>query len=515
MMFKILGEINGSHPATADLPPDLVPIGESDSKTIEFVGNVHTVNSGARLASSYADALERLATQAAERADPAHAVRWLRALGSVAPLSGRVALRLMQALSAAGDKEAALAFAGQYTARIRTELGVEPDLSVMRLAEELRRSTSALVPAADERRTSDVVSPPAASNAASASAASARVRQPAAQLKYGLMLPVLALVIATAALMTAPWKRLHSGSPVSESSSEVRLNRIAVLPIRTVSNDSVDVHFASAIHDELMRAFLKVRALRVTPRYSVMRFESASDDVKAIANELRVRYMLLGTLERNTGKLRVELELWDAQAQRAIWSHTYPWDPASILSTPQAVAEEVASQLQTELTAAERAALAATPTKSLNAYEHFLRGNEYARSENWSRDWGPAIEEYQQAVAADPNFALAYAALGVQHLRFIWWNRDRSPERLVRAKEAIATAARLQPDAPEVHIAWGYYYFWGHRDHARALEWLQRARKERPSDADAIFALAEVNRRLGKYETAIKDFQYAWELDPR
>lgn len=155
----------------------------------------------------------------------------------------------------------------------------------------------------------------------------------------------------------------------------------------------------------------------------------------------------------------------------------------------------------------------ATDTASA-AYRDFQQANQLAHAEDWRQSWPRALEMYQRAISADSLLFPAHAALGVHHLRYYWWNWDRSPERLRRAYASIETASRLSPNAPEVLLAWGHYYFRGTRDYARALGYLLQAQEANPRDANTVLILGALQRRLGRYSDAIQNLQLAWELDP-
>jgi serine/threonine-protein kinase len=181
------------------------------------------------------------------------------------------------------------------------------------------------------------------------------------------------------------------------------------------------------------------------------------------------------------------------------------------------VAEQVAQALDITLLEPERLTLASEPTKNTEAYEYYLRGNEYLligdRTE-LENDLQIAIEMYENAVKLDPEFALAYAQLSRPHILMYWWYHDRSEARLALAKQAIDDAFQLNPDLPEAHLALGHYYYHGHLDYDRALQEFAIIRKNQPNNFEMLRYMGFVQRRQGKFEEALAHIKKASELNP-
>ncbi|MHC4535864.1 MAG: tetratricopeptide repeat protein [Planctomycetota bacterium] len=158
---------------------------------------------------------------------------------------------------------------------------------------------------------------------------------------------------------------------------------------------------------------------------------------------------------------------------------------------------------------------ASRPTENMEAYDYYLRGNEYYYRSFLENDFRIAMGMYEKAVELDPTFALAYAQLSRAHLFVYWMYYDRSDARLAMAKEAVDRTFQLNPELPEVHIALGYYYYHGHLDYNRALEQFAIARKSQPNNSKILEGIGFVQRRQGKFEQALTNLKKASELDPR
>src|SRR5438132_1929253 len=159
----------------------------------------------------------------------------------------------------------------------------------------------------------------------------------------------------------------------------------------------------------------------------------------------------------------------------------------------------------------EKARLTAEQTNNPAAYDAYLRGRAFP---GWWHQEG-AIRLFQEAVKLDPTFAQAWAYLSIGQSGSYWLGTDPSPARLAAAKDALDRAIALDPNLPEVHLALGYYRYWGQRDYAGALAEFQQAEKDFPNSADVIEALAALQRRLGHWDEAVAEQRRCVELDPR
>jgi serine/threonine-protein kinase len=178
------------------------------------------------------------------------------------------------------------------------------------------------------------------------------------------------------------------------------------------------------------------------------------------------------------------------------------------------LAEQVAQALDITLLEPERRALKSRPTENIEAYEYYLRGNEYFYRSGLENDWRIAIRMYEEAVELDPMLALAHAQLSMVHSRMYWHYYDGSKERLALAKQAVDKAFQLNPNLPEAHLALGFYHYWGHLDYDRALEQFAIARKSHPNNSEVLRGIGWVQRRQGKFEQALANLKRACELDP-
>jgi len=183
------------------------------------------------------------------------------------------------------------------------------------------------------------------------------------------------------------------------------------------------------------------------------------------------------------------------------------------------VAEKIASELRTKISLAERSAIEKNPTQNLEAYDLYLRAKVLMHSTTSMEadsleKASDAANLLDKAVADDPKFALAYCLLAEAHL-LRHWRIEHVADALEKAEAALQAAQRLAPDAAETHLVEALYFYRGHRDYDHALESLEKAARSLPNSADLFLLSAQVERRLGRWNEALRHFTRASELDPK
>ena len=294
---------------------------------------------------------------------------------------------------------------------------------------------------------------------------------------------------------------------------------LVVLPFENLG-PAEDEYFAAGITDAITARLAVIRGLGVISRQSAMQYKDREKNTRQIAKELGVDYILEGTVQRErpsdpTSRVRIIPQLIRASDDRHVWAQTYDDDMSEVFRLQSDLAERVAQALDITLLEPERRALKSRPTENIEAYEYYLRSNEYtSRGYQNEDDLRIGIRMCEKAVELDSTFALAYAKLSQAHAGMYWFYHDRSEERLGRAKEKVDKALQLSPELPEAHWALGMYYYWGHLDYGRALEQFVIARRSQPNNGRLLSAIGYVQRRQGKFEQAVVNIKRACELDP-
>ena len=196
----------------------------------------------------------------------------------------------------------------------------------------------------------------------------------------------------------------------SAVSSELSAKSIAVLPFDNLSRDPDNAYFAEGVQDEILTRLAKVADLKVISRTSTQRFKSAPSDLRDIAKQLGVMNILEGSVQKANDQVRVNVQLINAMTDAHLWADTYDRKLIDIFSVESEIAKTIADTLQAKLTGSEKRMMASQSTTDTTAYELYHRGRSL-----WERRSGDnipkAIAFYEQAIARDPNYALAYAGL--------------------------------------------------------------------------------------------------------
>jgi non-specific serine/threonine protein kinase len=290
---------------------------------------------------------------------------------------------------------------------------------------------------------------------------------------------------------------------------------IAVLPFINLSADPEQEYFCDGLAEELINALTHIKDLHVVARTSAFSFKGEKLDIREIGRKLNVETVLEGSVRKAASRLRMTAQLINVVDGYHLWAETYDRELKDIFDIQTDVAQNIAVALKAKLSPEEKERIEQKPTNNLEAYDYYLQGREYAERSYEKKDIEIAIELFEKAVSADPNFAEAYATIALEHCRMYWFGYDRSPERLGRAKEAIAKALNLKPDEPLVRAANGYYYYHGFRDYARALDEFSFAQRKEPGNALYNASIGAIQRRLGKFEDALQNLKIAFQYDPR
>jgi TolB-like protein/Flp pilus assembly protein TadD len=293
---------------------------------------------------------------------------------------------------------------------------------------------------------------------------------------------------------------------------------IAVLPFENLSEEKANAYFAEGIKNEILTRLATVRDLKVISRTSTTKYQSKPDNLKTVAQELGVSTILEGAVQKAGDKVRINVQLIDARADRHLWGKSYDRDFKDVLGVESEVSQEIADALQANLSPSESHALASAGTRDAEAYDLFLRG-EY---ELHQAEGSPAADVfdradafYRQALERDPNFVEAAAELARSRLWRHWWVSPLAPAELEEVKSLIDRALALGPNSPEAHLALGLFFYFGHRQYENALTEFNRTLELQPNNALARANCAYVYRRRGDWERSLADSQRAQEVDPR
>ena len=300
--------------------------------------------------------------------------------------------------------------------------------------------------------------------------------------------------------------------------SSIPQKSIAVLPFENLSDDKGAAYFADGIQDEILTKLAGIADLKVISRTSTAKYKSKPEDLKTVSQQLGVANVLEGSVQKAGDKVRVNVQLIDARADSHLWAKTYDRDMKDVFAIQSEVAQEIADSLQAKLSPAEARTLASAPTKDAAAYDLFLKGEFEQRVANGNfrrESFDQAERWYKEAIARDPNFALAIAQLAICQLRRHWLNAPLSDAELAETGRLARQALTIAPDLAEAHVALGVFHYYGFREYEPALTEFQRAIELQPNNSLASQFIAFVHRRQGKWEATVNEHKQAIEQDPR
>lgn len=324
---------------------------------------------------------------------------------------------------------------------------------------------------------------------------------------------LIAVIVVAGVVWWRPW--LSAPAPVSVEQTTFPLPdrpSIAVLPFDNLSGDEDQEYFADGITNDIINDLSKLSNLFVIASNSVFTYKGTPVKVQQVGRELGVRYVLEGSIQRAGGRVRINAQLVDAATGHHLWGERYNRELEDIFALQDEITEKIVSALAVTLTDEERIRLAHRYTDSVEGYDYFLRGQSlYVRQTK--EDNGRAREMFEQAIALDPTFARAYAALAMTHVDDATrqWSPDPA-QSVERALEFALKAVSLDDSLPQAQWALGYVYLWGKKSHEEALEAAGKAIALDPNNADGYTVLATTNNFAGRPEEAIRLVHQAMRL---
>ena len=517
-----------------------------------------------RLRAQAAEAALRLAQSDDEQGNPAGAAYWARKAVAISPYDEIALRRLIVLLDRAGDRAGAVSAYEDFARRLAEELGLDPAMETVALADAIRTGPIAVQhvvpdrpeawePASDpsELETSVAATATGAKRLAEGRAGAAGPgrsvlspeRLPSRRggaILHRWRLAVLSGVFVTASA-AAWWSGgLQGARGIPPSAPPAR--SVAVLPFENLSSDPSNIYFADGITEEILNSLAQSEGLRVPSRTSSFQFRGTITDIRAVGERLGVATVLEGSVRREGDRLRVTAQLVDAASGYHLWSEVYDRDLADVFAVQGEIAEQIATTLRVKLAATGDGTMGAPPTGSVTAYDLYLRGREYfVRLTPGDNEW--AVRLFRDAVAADSGYALAYAGLSRAYLysSTVYGASALTDSAAAYARKAIA----LAPGLAEGHVALGRAYEHQGRpkearkqylravdlnanhadavaglaetargDLAEMLRWQKKAVTLRPTDAEHYRSVGNTYLALGTFEQAEQWFRKALRVKP-
>jgi serine/threonine-protein kinase len=296
---------------------------------------------------------------------------------------------------------------------------------------------------------------------------------------------------------------------------QIPAQSVAVLPFANMSAEPDDEFFADGITEDVIAQLSKIRSLKVISRSSVMPFKGRGQSLREIGAKLHVATLLEGSVRRAGSRVRIVAQLIDAQTDRHLWTETYDRELTDIFAIQTDVALQIASALEAELSPEEARRIGKAPTEDIQAYQLYLMGRHcLARWTQEGIDQG--IKHLEQAIARDPNYALAYSTIAYAYTDVGVGVAGALPpeEAFRRAKAAVRRALELDGGLAEAHAVSAHLRFVCDYDWAGAEAELKLSIQLNPNSGDTYDIYGLMLSALERYDEAIEMQRKAHELDP-
>jgi len=286
----------------------------------------------------------------------------------------------------------------------------------------------------------------------------------------------------------------------SDSGTQKPGKSVAVLYFENLSGAKEDEYLRDGITEDVITELSKIRGLNIFSRPTVLAFRDQTVTPQVVGQKLGAAYVLTGTLRRSGARLRINAQLVDTHTDFPLWSERFDREMKDVFEVQDEMARKIAEALRVTLSPEELEALAVKPTENLQAYDLYLRGKRYARRQT-RQDLEFALQMFENGVAIDPNFALAYAACANACAMF-YCNYSRDQMWLERAREASGKAVALRWDLPEVQVsqAWVLY---AASLYDEAVRMVKKAIERKRDSEGAYYLLCRALFSAGRYQEVL------------
>jgi serine/threonine protein kinase/tetratricopeptide (TPR) repeat protein len=288
---------------------------------------------------------------------------------------------------------------------------------------------------------------------------------------------------------------------------------VAVLPFRNMNGEAESEFFADGITEDVIAQLSKIHSLKVISRASVLRFKKRDQELREIGAALQVATILDGSVRRAGNRVRIVASLVDVETDEHLWSETYDRELTDIFAIQMDVALQIAAALRAELSHDEQARIRREPTANVHAYQLYLQGR-FWNTRYTAQSFQRGVEYYQQAIAADPQFALAHSALAQAYAEMAISGVVKEGEPIKRARAAVTRALAIDDSLGEAHAVSALIKFSQDFDWAAAEKEFKLALELSPGSADVYDHYGWLLGSMCRFDEALRMVRRAHELDP-
>ncbi len=288
---------------------------------------------------------------------------------------------------------------------------------------------------------------------------------------------------------------------------------IAVLPFNNMSGDPEQEYFSDGMTEQIITGLSKISSLFVVARNSTFTYKGKPVKVQQVSEELGVRYVLEGSVQKSEEKLRINAQLIDAIKGNHLWSETYDRELKDIFAVQDDITQKILTALQVQLTRGEQARVSARGTDNLKAYLKYLQAYEkWIQMNKESNHLARQLAE--ESIALDPDYAIPYITLASTHMMDVFLGSSKSPkDSIKKAMELNKKAMALDDSLPNAHSQLGLLYTMT-RQHDKGVAEAERGVELNPNSSTANDLLGMTLSYAGRHEEAIPVFKKAIRLAP-
>jgi len=299
----------------------------------------------------------------------------------------------------------------------------------------------------------------------------------------------------------------------SLATSPSHIESIVVLPLENLSRNPEQDYFAEGLTEALITSLAKIGALRVTSRTSAMRYKKSDKSLPQIARELNVDAVVEGTVQRSGERVRISAQLLHAPTDTHLWAESYDRDMRDVLALQAELAQAIAREVQIKLTPQEQAHFAHLRPVDPEAYEAYLKGRYYWNMRS-GEGFAKAVQYFQQAIAKDPRYAVAYAGLADSFSVLGALCLISPDDGCGKAKGLALQALEMDPGLAEAHASLAWATMWYDYDFVVAEKEFDRSIELNPRYATARAWFGIALAVMGRFEEAYTELKRAIRLDP-
>jgi eukaryotic-like serine/threonine-protein kinase len=290
------------------------------------------------------------------------------------------------------------------------------------------------------------------------------------------------------------------------------IDSIAVLPLENRSNDPEADYISDGITESINNSLARLPSLKVTPHSVAFHYKGKSMDFQKVGNTLGVESVLTGRVSLRGDDLTIGVELDDVRNGKQLWGEQYNRKVADLLSVQNDIAREVSQRLRSQLSAADQQKLTKGSTYNPEAYQFYLKGKYYTNK--FTKDgFAKGIDYFNQAIAIDPNYGLAYNGLAYNYINQVDWF-IRPSEAGPKARDAANRALAIDDADADAHVSRAIVAHWYEWDWAVAEREFKRAIELNPNDSEAHGYYAWFLAPMGRKDEAVAEAKRSQQLDP-